>query len=238
METSYYVEAVKNQVTGFGILESELDDNGYKNIIKTALRELNRYYNVLSYKSISCSGSCIDLSEHRDIKYITNVFRENGVGNGNPDKKNEADPVYMSQLQMYNFGSGYYSTDYIRRLASFSLNQRISNTLSTDLEFREDRQQQKLYVNFPQGIPSSITVEYIPMLRDPNQLVGEYWEDIYIRLCVAYSKIALGRIRTRFTQQNAIWSNDGTTLLEEGTTELNDLREKLRTATDYLLPVD
>ena len=29
METSYYVEAVKNQVTGFGILESELNDNGY-----------------------------------------------------------------------------------------------------------------------------------------------------------------------------------------------------------------
>ena len=76
------------------------------------------------------------------------------------------------------------------------------------------------------------------MLRDPSQLVGEYWEDIYIRLCVAYSKIALGRIRTRFTQQNAIWSNDGEKLLEEGNNELNDLREKLRTATDYLLPVD
>lgn len=174
VETSYYLEAVKNQVTGFGVLESELDDKAYTNIINQALRELNRYYNVPSYKSIPCEGSCIDLSKFRDIKYVSNVFRENGVGNGTSDKKNEADPVYMSQLQMYNFGSGYYSTDYIRRLTNFSLAQRISNTLSTDLEFNEDRQQQKLYVNFPQGTPSSITVEYIPMLRDPSQLVGEY----------------------------------------------------------------
>jgi hypothetical protein len=45
---------------------------------------------------------------------------------------------------------------------------------------------------------------------------------------VALTKVVLGRIRTRFSQSNALWTQDGDKILEEGNTELKELREILR----------
>lgn len=52
------------------------------------------------------------------------------------------------------------------------------------------------------------------------------------------TKIVLGRIRTRFTQSNPIWQQDGEKLLEEGNTEITALREVLRQNSNYVYPVD
>lgn len=57
-------------------------------------------------------------------------------------------------------------------------------------------------------------------------------------MSVAYGKIALGRIRTKFTQSNALWTLDGDKLLEEGNTELNALREELRDNMNLYTPID
>ena len=51
-------------------------------------------------------------------------------------------------------------------------------------------------------------------------------------------KVALGRIRTRFTQSNALWTQDGETLLQEGNEELKELREILRVNSTLFYPVD
>jgi hypothetical protein len=51
-------------------------------------------------------------------------------------------------------------------------------------------------------------------------------------------KIALGRIRTRFTQSNALWQQDGERLLQEGLDEVKELRETLRTNSVYFYPLD
>ena len=48
-----------------------------------------------------------------------------------------------------------------------------------------------------------------------------------LRLSIALTKITLGRIRSRFTQSNALWAQDGETMLNEGNAELTDIREKL-----------
>jgi len=42
-------------------------------------------------------------------------------------------------------------------------------------------------------------------------------------MSLAYAKLTLGRIRTRFTQSNALWTQDGETLLAEGKEELKAL---------------
>ena len=57
-------------------------------------------------------------------------------------------------------------------------------------------------------------------------------------MCVATAKVTVGRIRTRYTQSNAVWSQDGNTILDEGTSELNTLREQLQRDTQLCYGID
>jgi len=57
-------------------------------------------------------------------------------------------------------------------------------------------------------------------------------------MCLDLTKIILGRIRTRFTQSNALWTQDGEKLLEEGNTDLKELREILRANSNLITPID
>ena len=85
---------------------------------------------------------------------------------------------------------------------------------------------------------NSVTIEFIPKLTSVEDIQSDYWQDILIRLCVALTKITLGRIRTRFTQSNALWAQDGEKLLEEGNTALTELREALRSNAQLIYPID
>ena len=71
-----------------------------------------------------------------------------------------------------------------------------------------------------------------------EKIKSEYWKDVLIRISTALTKIVLGRIRTRFTQSNALWAQDGEKLLEEGNTELKELREVLRTNSNLIFGID
>ena len=71
-----------------------------------------------------------------------------------------------------------------------------------------------------------------------EEITDDYWIDILRRLSVALVKIALGRLRTRFTQSNALWTQDGETLLAEGNETLKDLRETLRVNDNLFIPLD
>jgi hypothetical protein len=83
-----------------------------------------------------------------------------------------------------------------------------------------------------------ITIEYIPKLKSVEDIKSDYWLDILIKLSVALTKVVLGRIRTRFTQSNALWTQDGEKILEEGNTELKELREILRINSNMVLLID
>ena len=86
--------------------------------------------------------------------------------------------------------------------------------------------------------PNAITIEYIPRLKNVEDIKSDYWIDILVKLSVALTKIILGRIRTRFTQSNALWAQDGEKLLEEGNTEYKELRETLRLNSNMVFPID
>jgi len=122
--------------------------------------------------------------------------------------------------------------------AAYNTTEQISNTFSTDLDFKEDKLGNKLYINFSGGVPSKVTIEYVPKFSNVNEVKGDYWVDILLRLALAHTKITLGRIRTRYTQSNALWTQDGETLLTEGNTELQALRERLQTQANFVYPVD
>jgi hypothetical protein len=145
----------------------------------------------------------------------------------------------MAQFAIFsNGGTMYNLQDYVMNYASWMTMYKIKNTMSTDLAFKEDRHDNKLYISCGNSRPSMITIEYIPKLKSVEDIKSDYWIDILIKLCVAMTKVVLGRIRTRFTQSNALWTQDGDKILEEGNTELKELREILRVNSNLIMLCD
>lgn len=80
----------------------------------------------------------------------------------------------------------------------------LRNTVSTDLIFRFDRHTGYLYINVAFDKPKYITIEYVPRYDDVSEIVSDYWIDMLIRLSTALTKVTVGRIRSRYTQSNAL----------------------------------
>ena len=59
-----------------------------------------------------------------------------------------------------------------------------------------------------------------------------------VRLSVAIAKQTVGRIRSKFTQSNALWTMDGETLLAEANEELTTLRTELKDNSNLMYPID
>lgn len=232
MELQDYVDKIKFQLTG-GVIECELDDKSLEKIVIMSMDEMNRYYNVSSFIQVDAS-SCINMVNYPQVESVIGVHRVSGLNTAN----NTSDPTYVSQLQLYNISNSYTNTDWVYRYLNWNTVQQIANTMSTDLDFRYDEIGKKLYINFSQGTPAEVVIEFVPKLHDPSEVVTNFWEDILYRLSLAHAKIILGRIRTRYTQSNALWADDGATILSEGTEELSTLLEQLRISTDLVLPID
>jgi hypothetical protein len=105
------------------------------------------------------------------------------------------------------------------------------------MSFREDKHNKKLYIN-NYSAPKVVTIEFIPKLHSVEDIQSDYWQDVLVKMCVALTKVTLGRIRTRFSQSNALWAQDGEKLLEEGNTALTELREILRTNANLAYSID
>lgn len=238
MELSAYKEEILFKLTG-GVLECELDDKALTQVLNAALREVQRYIDTTVIKTIPYSN-CIDLSEY-NVSSVSRVYRAKGfmTSDSNEGGNTPADPMYASQWQLLSgTGNMYNFNDYVYNYAAYNTLQQIRNTTSTDLAFRYDKSSNKLYINIATSKPQYITIEYVPRFNDVSEIVSDYWIDIIVRLATAIAKVTLGRIRTRYTQSNALWTQDGQQMLDEGTQELNDIREKLQTSTQLCYPID
>lgn len=232
------ISEIKLELTGY-ILDVEIDDTTIESVVKKSMRELERYWDETTLVTIPFS-SCIDLANSElDLKEkvstIVKVYRTDAIG----ETTNMGDPAYMQQWMLFsNGGTMYNLNDYILNFSAWNTLLRIKNTMSTDLSFIEDKHNNKLYINHYLDTPSRITVEYIPKLTDIEAIKSEYWIDILIRMSTAMTKIVLGRIRTRFTQSNPLWTQDGEKLLEEGNSERKELLEILRTNSNLIYDID
>lgn len=232
------IAEIKLELTGY-ILDVEIDDTTIESVVKKSMRELERYWDETTLVTIPFS-SCIDLANSElDLKEkvstIVKVYRTDAIG----ETTNMGDPAYMQQWMLFsNGGTMYNLNDYILNFSAWNTLLRIKNTMSTDLSFIEDKHNNKLYINHYLDTPNRITVEYIPKLTDIEAIKSEYWIDILIRMSTAMTKIVLGRIRTRFTQSNPLWTQDGEKLLEEGNSERKELLEILRTNSNLIYDID
>lgn len=232
------MQAIKDEVllklTG-NVTSIELSDATLTQVINSALREIQRYIDTLKMITIPYS-SCIDVSEYK-VSSIVGVRRAEGYVDS--DGKGMSDPLYASQwMLMSGFGNVGYINTYASNLAAWNSMLQIRNTLSTDLAFYFSKPDNKLYINVSSSTPSNITLIYVPRFDDVSEITSDYWQDILVRMSVAIAKVTVGRVRTKFTQSNALWTLDGNQILEEGNTELTNLRQELKDSTQLCYGVD
>lgn len=237
------IDEIKLELTG-GVLELELEDTQLHQVVNKALRELERYWDETTMITIPFS-SCIDLADSaldlkEKVSSITRVYRTEGTGVASSSEVSVLnDPMYMQQWTLFsNGGTMYNLNDYVLNYASWATLQKITNSMSTDMAYTEDRHNNKLYINHYMTSPAYVTIEYVPKLKKVDDIKSDYWIDNLIKISVALTKIILGRIRSRFTQSNALWTQDGDKLSEEGNTELKELREVLRANSNLIYPID
>lgn len=238
MQMSAYTDEIKLALTG-GVLDLELDDAALQKIVNSALREIQRY--ICSTKIITLPYQrCIDLKPYNPNS-VTNVYRaraDASTSNSEYDYSG-VDPVQVGLWQLTsNTGNMYNFTDYVSRFASWSTMQQIGNTLSTDLAYYYEDDTKQLYINTSLDQGSAVTIEYVPRFDSVDQIKSDYWIDVLMRMSKAIAKITVGRIRSKYTQTNALWQNDGSTILAEGTAELEELRTQLKHDTQLIFPID
>lgn len=246
MDITAYREEIRLRLTG-GLLDLELDDVTIDRIIQSCLREIQRY--ICSTKLLTIPFSkCIDLSKVKDendepikINSVVRIYRALGFTSDSSESytTSPVDPMQASQWQLIS-GTGNMAgfQDYVYNYGAYSTLLQIRNTTSTDLAFRYDKASNKLYINISSNTPGKITIEYVPRFDNVDEIVSDYWIDVLVRMCVATAKITVGRIRTRYSQSNAIWTQDGNTILDEGNSELNTLREQLQRDTQLCYGID
>ena len=246
MDITAYRDEIRLKLTGF-MLDLELDDITLDRIIESCLREVQRY--ISSTKLITVPFSrCIDLStikdeEGKDIKVnsVSAVYRTDATFNGDIKNDNTSlvDPMSVAQWQLISgTGNMYNFQDYMYNYAAWNTLSQIRNITSTDLFFKYDKASNKLYINISTGNPVNVTIEYVPRYDNVDEIVSDYWIDVLMKMSVATAKIVVGRIRSRYKQSNAIWSQDGDQILQEGLAELNAIREHLKNNTNLFYPID
>lgn len=234
-----YIDDIKLDLTA-NVLELEIDDETVGKYLDKALNELQRYIDESTFITVPFS-SCIDIREW-DHSSIVNIYRTEGyTGDVNTGQSSSnIDPMYAQTWAVFssNGSQTYNLQNYLYNYMSYNSLLQIRNTLSTPLDWKEDKHNNLLYITTPMDSSSRITIEYIPYFNKVEDVKSPYWRDILRRTAEALTKIGLGRTRTRFTQSNAIWNQDGDKILQEGLDELKEIREVLRINSTYFYTLD
>ena len=237
MNIKAYRDEIKFKLTG-GVLKLEIQDWAIDSAINSALREIQRY--ICSTRVVTIPyKKCIDVSDLK-VNSVSRIYRTESYTSG-PDTMGTTpvDPMYAAQWQMLSgTGNLYNFQDYVYDFAAWNTLLQIRNTISTDLSFTYDKDSEKLYINMSQNFPTEVTIEFVPRYEDVDEIKSDFWIDILMRLALAITKQTLGRIRSKYKQTNALWELDGDKLLEEGETELRELREYLITNSQLIYPID
>lgn len=244
-----YIDYIKLMLSG-DLLALEVNDETIGRYVDYSLIEIQRYIDETKLVTVPFKP-CIDLGPWVDkdgVKHpgfehsaITRIFRTQGYTGDTTVgiTSSQIDPMYAQTWSAFTTGGTMLNlANYVLNYASYNTLLQMRNTLSTDMSFREDKNANKLYINSSYDHPTAVTIEYIPTFKSVEEITSDYWIDILRRMSLAHVKVALGRIRTRFKQSNALYTDDGDRMLEEGTTELKELRETLRVNKSMFLPID
>ena len=103
----------------------------------------------------------------------------------------------------------------------------VRNTITTDLQWQYDIDNDVLYVTHRDPMPPTVTITYVPDYQDVSEIKSNTYIDYLIRLTLAHMKVSLGRTRSKYKVEGSNVSLDGEILLDEGNQELKEIREEL-----------
>lgn len=215
MKMQDYVDDIDFQISG-GVLELEIRDQLPKCVNK-AFRELKRYINTPSYKTVPYSNS-IDCSDYH-IYNVISVLR--------------AAPIYgttygTSDMDVFSLAASATDTSYLNYYENRMLNIQQRNTISTDLEFIWESETKMLRLSVNPPYPSIVTLEYVYDYQNVDEITDPYWQDWILQLSTAFAKVITGRIRSKYMLKSSQFELDGKDLVNEGNEEINHIREFLR----------
>lgn len=113
----------------------------------------------------------------------------------------------------------------------------VRNTLSTDFQWEPDMANKVIYCTHKEPRPATVTITYVPDYKDVSEINEDLWIDYIIRLATARGKVALGRVRSKYTIDGSNVRTDGEALLSEGNAELEQIREELDQSRSKLIVV-
>lgn len=224
-----YVDYVMKNL-GNQIIKIELSDEQVTEVVEMALGELAHYINdtksiTVPYKSV------IDTSKWPlKVSVVNYVMRGQSAVNYIP-----VDAISTYYVNGINNGMAGLSLDQIANALSAQQN---INALSTDLDFRFEKDEQKLYVTCNAMKPSTLTIDYMPEYTCVDDIKEPYWQNYLKRFSLAMTKVILGRIRSKYTLNSSQYTIDGPTMLSEGNQELADIRATLKDNVDSLFVID
>lgn len=224
MTLNDYVDEILMSL-GAPVVEIEIKDYIPK-YVERAFRELKRYISTPHFITVPYTGAAIDLTSY-NVYSVINVMR--------------SQPTYGTFIQdadVFTLASSYYNmnniNNYVNRMAI--LQQR--NTLATDLDFIWNSETKQLFISTNPPFPPALTIQFTKEYSKIEDVKDPYWTDILLRLAIAYSKQALGRIRGKYTLNSAQYNLDGETLINEANTEIENIRTHLITNCDVVYPID
>ena len=112
-------------------------------------------------------------------------------------------------------------------MRELSLSQ-VRNVLGTDLQWVFDTLNQVVYITYKDPVPTHVSIRYVPDFQDVSEIESPVSFDYLRRLAVAYCKLALGRVRSKYRISDSNVELDGETLLQEANQELTDIRNELK----------
>ncbi len=212
--TKSIVRYIEKQLGG-DVLELELTPAQVKEIVDEAFDELKHYISD-TYTITVPFSKCIDLKKY-NIDAVDRVTRCNdSILSGTS---------YLVPIAMYpNTVTGIYD---VQDYANALMVKKNLNILSTDMDYHWDKPNRKLYISANPQTPSFVTISFKPEYYSCEDIREMYWETQLRKMALAMAKIITGRIRSKYTPNNATFGLDGPTILQEGLTELQNVRTYL-----------
>lgn len=198
-----------------------------KQAVLIAFRELKRYIRTPVEKTVPFSTR-IDLQKvginTKKVLYAFAATPRIGLTMSSIDSGN----VFQVAAAVNTYSAiGQTSTINIDPIMTEMAMAQVRNTLSTDFQWRHDTLNNCLYCTHRDPRPSHITVQYVPDFQDVSEIESDLWVDYLIRLSQAHLKLAIGRIRSKYTIEGSNVSLDGDQLLSEANDELAKIREEI-----------
>ena len=204
-----------------------VEDLQIEKAVLIAFRELKRYIKTPVEKTVPFSTRLDLVKLGIETVLVLNVqpaYPRIGLTMSSIDSANVFQVA--AAVSAYN-GIGNTTSINIDPIMSEMAMAQVRNTMSTDLQWDYDVDNQIIYLTHRAPLPAAVTVRYVPDYKDVSEIKSNTWIDYLIRLSEANMKKALGRSRSKYTVEGSNVKLDGDVLLQEANTELEAIRAEL-----------